>query len=89
ECLDGIIDIARYGIEPLSHLKPTQHVVNKLAYQIVRMATGQKVEHEEFDPDTFDDFDDDDPLLFGGRALLTVLPLKIVDDYEFPDDDRF
>ncbi|MCJ8272688.1 MAG: hypothetical protein MJK04_25245 [Psychrosphaera sp.] len=74
--LDGILDIARYGLDPLMNLAPTRKLLNKLVYRIAALSLGREIELVRYDPEAIDDFNDDDNPLEGGSIVLTVTPLS-------------
>ncbi len=74
--LDGILDIARYGVEPLMNLAHTRKLLNKLVYRIAALSLGREIELVRYDPEAIDDFNDEDNTLEGGCIVLTVTPLN-------------
>ena len=73
--MDGLISIAKYGIKPFINSVPTIELVNKLAATIAQYAIGQAIEFEQYNADTAGEFDENDPNILEGQAVLTVTPL--------------
>ncbi|NQZ10765.1 MAG: hypothetical protein HRT35_26735 [Algicola sp.] len=83
---DGILDIARYGLEPLINQAPTITLLNNLIYRIASMALGEEIPLQPYNPTHSEempaDFDDDELPIGDGTIILTVTPMDILSGRE-------
>jgi hypothetical protein len=73
--MDGLIDIARYGVDPMTTNPKTRQLIQQLANGIVSQVLGDKAMAEVIGEAPADPNNDEERPLFEGRAALAVLPL--------------
>lgn len=79
EDIDGLIDIARYGLPLLANNPATIGLVERLANTIVTYATGQQIRREGYNPNQLES-DEAPPELIGGMAVFQVWPVDGMDN---------
>ena len=73
EDIDGLVDIARYGLEPLIKNPATINLLERLAHTIAVHATGQPIKWQDYQADEPDDPPND---YIGGIAIVQVWPVE-------------
>ena len=71
EDVDGLIDIARYGLPPLADNPATINLIERLANTIATGATGLQIKRTDYDANHLED----DETLPGGMAIFQVWPI--------------
>ncbi len=78
--MDGLIDIARYGVDPTITSEVTQQLMQRLATAIVDMVApnNEAVIRADHHTQTATNIENDEsmPLLFSPGAALVVLPFQ-------------
>ena len=85
--MDGLIDIARYGVAPMATNPKTQQLIQQLANGIVSQVLGDKAMAEVVGKAPADPDNDEERSLFEGRAALAVLPLAPLQQQVIPPAD--
>lgn len=73
--VDGLIDIVRYGVEPMATKPTTRQLIQRLANSIVPLVLGDEAMAAVVGNGSVNPEDDEERPLFEGRAVLAVLPV--------------
>jgi hypothetical protein len=85
--MDGLIDIARYGVVPMTTNPKTQQLIQQLANGIVSQVLGDKTMTAVVGDAPADPDNGEERPLFEGRAALAVLPLAPLQQQVSPPVD--
>ena len=82
--VDGLIDIARYGVMPMATNPATQQLIQRLAIGIITQVLGDKAMTTAVGKGQIDPENDEERPLFEGRPALAVYPLTPLQQVDPP-----
>jgi hypothetical protein len=78
--IDGLIDIARYGITPFIGNPNTQNLLERLSIAIATRAVGRNINKQEYNQSSAETAQAHEDALLGGTAMIGIWPMDTIEE---------